>query len=161
MECAVRESKGNNLHKGYYAGACRIVQTYLCMAMRTPSANILACLGLDPLAGDATITMLSLKQKLLETMVDIHKTYLVAPYSKQFLRDRALADYFFFVLANDWNAPDLAPWDYNFTGTRCDWRGHDEGYFTGTLVPLLRARIYEVITKRKRVRLDTRCYWHC
>ena len=137
MECAVHESKGNNWQKGDYAGACRIVQTHLCMAMRTPSANIVACLGLDHLAGDATITMLGLNQKLLETMVDVHTTYLVAPYSIQFLRERALADYLF-VLANDWHARDLVPWGFDIVDARGDWSGRDEDYLTTTLIPLLR-----------------------
>ena len=75
-------------------------------------------------------------------MVGTHKTYLVAPYSKQFLRDRALADYFF-VIANDWHAPDLVPWYFDFTDARCDWRGHDADYLTDTMVPLMRAEIYE------------------
>ena len=71
------------------------------------------CLGIDPVEEGATLPILSMKQKLLDTMLATHKTYIVAPCSNQFLRDRALADYFF-VLANDWNTPDLAPWGFNF-----------------------------------------------
>ena len=118
------------------------------MAMRTPSANIVDCLGLDPLAVDATITMLSLKQKLLETMVDVHTTYLVDPYSKQFLRERALVDYFF-VLTNDWHARGLVPWGFDIVDARGDWSGRDEDYLTATLIPLLRGVIYERVSVRR------------
>ena len=40
MECAVHESKGDDWQNGDYAGVRRIVQTHLCMVMRTPSANM-------------------------------------------------------------------------------------------------------------------------
>ena len=113
LECANNESKGNATQEEDYAAAGRVVQVHLVLAMCRPLVSIFACLCLDPVEASATLPILSMKQTLLATMMDTQKTYFVAPYSKQFLRDRALADYFF-VLANDWNAPDLAPWGFDF-----------------------------------------------
>ena len=158
LECAIHESKGNVTRDEDYVAACRVVQAHLYRAMQRPCYNILVCVGLVPAREESTIRMMipareestipmmSIKQKLLETLMDVHKTYLVAPYSKQFLRDRALADYFF-VLTNEWHAPDLVPWDFDsvdadFVDARCDWHYHDSGYYTDTLVPLLRAGLH-------------------
>ena len=93
LECAINESKGNVTQDEDYAAACRLVQVHLYRAMQRPCSNILECLGLVPAREESTIPMVSIKQKLLETLLDVHKTYLVAPYTEQFLRNRALADY--------------------------------------------------------------------
>ena len=146
LECAINESRGYVTRCEDYVTACRVVQAHLYRAMQRPCYNILVCVGLVPAREESTIPMMSIKQKLLETLMDVHKTYLVAPYSKQFLRDRALADYFF-VLTNEWHAPDLVPWDFDsvdadFVDARCDWRYHDSGYYTDTLAPPLRAGLH-------------------
>ena len=60
---------------------------------------------------------------ILGTLVDVNETYLVTPYSKPFLRNRALA-YYFFVIANGWHARDLAPWSFDINDWQSDWHYH-------------------------------------
>ena len=139
---------GNVTSEEAYDEAANVVQVHLYFALRGPFESIMAYLGIDvapptrrrgaPYYPDATVPILCMKQQFLTTMVATHQMYLAAPYSKTFLRARALADYFF-VLSNDWHAPDLVRWNFNFADTRCDWRFSDEHYLTDTLIPLLRA----------------------